>query len=41
MSSYEICAEGSAIDSPWALQVKGHTVSKMSAKLPPVGGAQQ
>lgn len=30
-----------AIDSPWALQVKGYTVSKMSAELPPVSGAAQ
>ena len=31
-----------AIDSPWALQVKGYTVSKMSAVLPPVpDGAPQ
>jgi hypothetical protein len=30
-----------AIDSPWALQVKGYTVSKMSAELPPLPAEAQ
>jgi len=30
-----------AVDSPYALQVKGYTVSKMPAELPPLPGGQQ